>query len=216
MNCRRLKRRLGWDLSEEAKEEYRQARNHKSRLIKKAKREGWRIHVEEASQSPQGLWRLAKWARNKQGAQPLMPPIEDSQGVEQTDSKRKAEVLRETFFPEPPSADLRDIDGFQYPDPQAEPTITMDEINSVLHRVPARKAPGADAIPNGILHQLGGLLTIRLCRIFNACMVMGYYPKHFRQSITVTLRKPNKGSYRILSSYRPVALLNTLGNYWMR
>jgi hypothetical protein len=115
MNSRRLKRRCGWNQSEEAKEEYRQARNHKSRLIKKAKRDGWRDHVETASQSPQGFWRLTKWARNKQGTQPLMPPLTDSQGIEHSEAAGKAQVLRECFFPEPPEADLAEIESFQYP-----------------------------------------------------------------------------------------------------
>jgi hypothetical protein len=137
MKCRRVKRNLGWDNSEEAREEYRQARNNKNRLIKRAKRDGWRNHVEEASKSPQGLWRLAKWARNKQGAQSLMPPIKDQQGVEQVEASKKAEVLRETFFPEPPPADLRDIEGYQYPAAGPDPKITVGEVDSVLRSVPA-------------------------------------------------------------------------------
>jgi hypothetical protein len=39
----------------------------------------------------------------------------------------------------------------------------------------------------------------------------GYFPAHFKESITVVLRKPGKDDYKQPKSYRPIALLNTLG-----
>jgi len=42
---------------------------------------------------------------------------------------------------------------------------------------------------------------------------MGYYPKYFRTSTTVVVRKegkPGKNSYQNAKSYRPIALLNTI------
>ena len=47
--------------------------------------------------------------------------------------------------------------------------------------------------------------------MFNSCLRLGYYPKHFRDSITVILQKPQKDDYTAAKSYHPVALLNTLG-----
>lgn len=47
--------------------------------------------------------------------------------------------------------------------------------------------------------------------IFDACMRTGYNPRHFQSSITVTLRKGGPRDFRKPKSYRPVALLNTLG-----
>ncbi len=44
----------------------------------------------------------------------------------------------------------------------------------------------------------------------HACNI-GYCPTHFKEAITVALRKPGKDDYTQPKSYRPIALLNTLG-----
>ena len=52
-----------------------------------------------------------------------------------------------------------------------------------------------------------------LDQVFNACIRAGYNPSHFQRSITVVLRKQGKSDYQLAKSYRPVALLNTLGKF---
>lgn len=47
--------------------------------------------------------------------------------------------------------------------------------------------------------------------IFDACVRTGYNPRHFQQSVTVTLRKGGPRDFRLPKSYRPIALMNTLG-----
>ena len=84
-------------------------------------------------------------------------------------------------------------------------------MEAVLQKVSAKKAPGPDKILNGILQLLGPTLIQELTRVFNSCLRLGYYPKHFRVSITVILQKPQKDDYIDVKLYRPVALLNTLG-----
>ncbi len=59
--------------------------------------------------------------------------------------------------------------------------------------------------------EIENLILPHLQILFNACVRMGYCPAHFRQSITVVLRKPGKDDYTQPKSYRPIALLNTLG-----
>ena len=48
-------------------------------------------------------------------------------------------------------------------------------------------------------------------RIFNQSLHLGYCPAHFRESTTVVLRKPGKDNYAAPKSYRPIALMNTIG-----
>lgn len=47
--------------------------------------------------------------------------------------------------------------------------------------------------------------------IFGACVRTGHNPEHFRRSVTVVLREGDPRDFRLPKSYRPVALLNTLG-----
>ena len=50
-----------------------------------------------------------------------------------------------------------------------------------------------------------------LTAVFNKCLELQYCPPTFKDSITVVLRKPGKSDYAEPKSYRPVALMNTLG-----
>jgi len=47
--------------------------------------------------------------------------------------------------------------------------------------------------------------------IANDCIDLGYWPNHFKRSSTVIIPKPNKSSYDLPKSFRPIVLLNTLG-----
>ena len=60
------------------------------------------------------------------------------------------------------------------------------------------------------------ILTDDVCityiiKIANACIDLGYWPNHFKRSSTVIIPKPNKSSYDLPKSFRPIVLLNTLG-----
>jgi hypothetical protein len=50
-----------------------------------------------------------------------------------------------------------------------------------------------------------------LSTIFNSSIELGYCLKHFRNSITVILRKLGKENYTNGKSYCSIALLNTIG-----
>lgn len=49
-----------------------------------------------------------------------------------------------------------------------------------------------------------------LTRLFNTSLTVGYYPRAFRTSITITLRKLGKDPLSP-KDYRLIALLNTIG-----
>ena len=87
----------------------------------------------------------------------------------------------------------------------------MPEIEKAVRTSAPNKAPGADGITNGILHQTIDILLPHLHKLFNACLQLGYCPRHFKETVTVVLRKPGKDDYTQPKSYRPIALLSTLG-----
>lgn len=123
----------------------------------------------------------------------------------------KADLLCQSFFPTPPEPDLTDIGNYEYRPPINLPPIKTREIREAIMKTPTKKAPGTDGIPNGILHEVLKQIVPRLGHLFNASLRVGYYPKHFRTSITVVIRKEGKESYYNTKSYRPIALLNTIG-----
>ena len=68
-----------------------------------------------------------------------------------------------------------------------------------------------DGLTFRILQLTLGYVEKWIVRIYNACLDLEYCPKHFRHSKTVVLRKPGKDDYTLPKSYRPIALLSTLG-----
>lgn len=161
----------------------------------------------------EGFWKLARWARRRGAVQPTYTPTLHIGDQTYDTPERKAQVLGETLLPMPPEADLSDISGYRYPEPTQMPAVTEQEVRRAVLRAAPNKAPGPDGIPNMALHRalaLPAFLTY-LTDLFNACLQLGYCPKHFRKSTTVVLRKPGKPDYTVPKAYRPIALLNTVG-----
>jgi len=48
-------------------------------------------------------------------------------------------------------------------------------------------------------------------KLANACLTVGHWPKHLKESVSVIIPKPRKPSYSAPKAFRPIALLNTLG-----
>lgn len=132
-------------------------------------------------------------------------------GPMKTQIDDKITLLKENFFPSTKEADLSDLHDYAYPDPVEWPPFTQREVQVALSMAATRKAPGPDGIPNLALRILKDVLPPVLTPLFNACITYSYCPEHFRVAETVTLRKPGKEDYTQVKSYRPVALLNTLG-----
>ncbi|KAI3534405.1 reverse transcriptase [Colletotrichum abscissum] len=198
-------KRLRRDHSERQTEEswaaYRTARNRKGRIIKKALQQAHREAVETAAESPRSLWKIAKWARNRQSQPPTVAATPEE----------KAALFKETFFPPPPEANLEDIDNASYSNQIGLPPVSESEVEDAIQEAAPLKAPGPDGITNLALQVARPWITSHLARIFNQSLRLGYCPQHFRKSTTVVLRKPGKDNYTVPKAYRPIALLNTVG-----
>jgi hypothetical protein len=161
------------------------------------------------------MWRIAKWARNRAGGQTgIIPTLCQGDHIAET-AEQKVNLLCEAFFPAPPQADISDIQGRVYDQSRdvVFPDINEHEIIKAIRKAPQDKAPGPDAIPNKVWHALIAVPTFiqALETLFNACICAGHNPRHFQASITVVLRKAAPRDFRLPKSYRPIALLNTLG-----
>ncbi|KAI0991845.1 hypothetical protein K3495_g16342, partial [Podosphaera aphanis] len=124
-----------------------------------------------------------------------------------------ARVMAEHFFPQPVAADTADISGSIYPEEldNIPSTITPAQVEEIIAKLPSNKAPGPDGIPNRLLKECKITLKKDLAELFNACLSLGYHPTGFKESTTIVLRKPQKPRYDTPKSYRPIALLNTMG-----
>ena len=111
-----LRRRWQRTRDDEDYEAYRKARNGKGRHIRKTLRSTYRQKVEEVSDSDSGLWKLVKWAKNRHiASSTCTPALMKPDGELAHQAEEKAETLRQSFFPPPSSADLSDLNGYDYP-----------------------------------------------------------------------------------------------------
>ena len=164
------------------------------------------------------LWRLSKWSRKKAGKVkelPQLPPLRrTAQETPTADFAQKATILAAKFFPKPVQVDLSDLTR-ESEDYRERYKVSQDvstwDIEEILKSLPARKAPGPDGIQNEVLKASRSVLAPALAGVAQACLKTGYFPYAFRESNTVVIRKEGKSDYSLPSSYRPIALENTLG-----
>ena len=125
--------------------------------------------------------------------------------------KRKTKVLIELFFSSPVQADLSDISESIYPRLYNINNITRNEIARAVFKSSSKKVPRLDDIPNLVLERTADIMLPIYEKLFNKYLETGYYPQYFRASITVALRKLDKEDYTSPKTWRPIALLNTIG-----
>ena len=124
----------------------------------------------------------------------------------------RAQILAEKFFPRASLADLSDIASGQPAantlDVPAE--VTPKQLEEVIRKLPNGRAPGPDGIPNEILKVIAPIVSKDLAHAISKQLESGMIPNSYKESTTVVLRKERKKDYSLPSSYRPVALEDTL------
>lgn len=138
-------------------------------------------------------------------------------------TEKEAETLRSVpwqnaieganaLFSPPPQADLRDISQTKYPNEILfESQVTVRQIREAINNLASNKAPGSDEITNRALKHILPVIEYHLQALMQASIDLGYFPKAFKETMTVMLRKPGKPDYIKAKIFRPIALENTLG-----
>jgi len=109
-------------------------------------------------------------------------------------------------------ADLSDITG----DQQVASTVNIStmvspgEITEAIRKSPNGRAAGPDGIPNEILKIIAPTIAEDMAQAVTNMLETGAIPETYKESVTATIRKERKADYTLPSSYRPVALENTL------
>ena len=170
-----------------------------------AKTNTWKNCVNKANGKT--IWRIKDWITNT----PTSTFIPTLDGHAAT-NEQKTITLQKAFFPKPPPADLSDIPLAVYPQEiPYEARITIRQIRETVNRLAPDKAPGPDEISNRVLKNTLPIIEHHLQALMQASLRLGYFPKSFKHTTTVVLRKPRRPDYTKVKAYRPIALENTLG-----
>ena len=91
--------------------------------------------------------------------------------------------------------------------------FSMLELTQALHACLFTSAPGPDHVTWGMLKHL--LANPCIARLFlalaEACIQVGHWLAHFKESLLVIILKLGKASYSTPKLFHPIVLLNTIG-----
>jgi len=91
--------------------------------------------------------------------------------------------------------------------------FSKEEFRQAINKCNNSSAPGLDKLTwqhlKSIIKQDDCLNNIT--NITDACIILEYWPNHFKRLTMVVISKPNKQTYDYPKSFHPIVLLNTLG-----
>jgi hypothetical protein len=192
---RKARRQWSHNRTEHNWDDYVTALKAKRQRIASAKQAHWRKSVHEAAVSPEGIWKLAKWARTKSHLPPEPPKMPELQwqGSWHSTVQDKAQALSERFYPVT-EADLEDITDKEFQEDLYGPTLEMNqlvtsaEVQAIVRKIKPDKCPGTDEIPNRFLQAMGVPLVRALQALITAVFKVNYFPERFRAARTIVLR----------------------------
>ena len=93
--------------------------------------------------------------------------------------------------------------------------ITITEFKQKLGMANNTSAPGSDGVTYNLLKQSPDILFIKLLQILNVCLLMGYFPKQWKDAKVIMVQKPGK-DHTNPKSYRPISLLPAISKIFER
>ncbi|KAF7779125.1 hypothetical protein Agabi119p4_3470 [Agaricus bisporus var. burnettii] len=158
-------------------------------------------------------WDLMPWTRERK--MPAVEAILDSEGNSCNTEEKLFETLHNTYN----AADNREVDvssmyrEIEEFEEREWVKFSVQEFHDALKNCAKNTAPGPDHVSWRLWKRFA--TDDKVCqfvtKIANACFDTGYWPQHFKQSISVIIPKPGKPSYDKAKSFRPIVLLNTMG-----
>ena len=159
------------------------------------------------------LFEIAKWVKKTKKeilSQTIISPLKTREDVTVT-TQNKIEVMFETHFSSSSTVFMNDTEKFVYSSSaNDDEAVTRREIMKIIYKISSDKASKVNEIINKALRQLARIIIEQIRSFFDKCIKKNIQSSHFKKIFTIMLRKSNKKNYTKSSSYRSIALLNTL------
>ena len=126
-------------------------------------------------------------------------------------TQNKIEIIFKTHFLFLLMMFMKNVEEFDYFSSINDGTlITRCEIIKIIHKINLNKIFKINKIINKTLRQLVHVVIEQIRFFFNKCIKKKIQSSHFKKIFTIMLRKSRKKNYAKFSSYKSIALLNTL------
>ena len=188
--------------------EYKDLRNRYTDLVRSSKRKCWEDFVAtEGNNNPWGL--VYKIIAKKFRPGTIFHGVDGVTMWEDLASK-----MMEKMVPTHTATPTTTV--IEYQNYNLENEISLEEIDIAVKKMGKRKAPGLDSVPSEVLKRAWEVDRDILHGLFNNCFVNEIFPSQWKHAeIKILLKNPTKDPARI-DSYRPIALLPTIGKIFER
>lgn len=182
------------DLTENAHDDYRDARRNLRNAIKASKSQSWSNLCKEVDDNP--------WGRPYKI---VMGKLKGATASRSMDPTTLDSVVCHLFPQHPNLTDIwtSALTG------QEVPSVTSSLVSDVLE-YDKKKAPGPDGIPKKIWQLVHKWDDKLLPNLFDKCLNEGNFPRRWKESILVLITKPSR-PVNSPSSFRPLCLLDDAG-----
>ena len=126
-------------------------------------------------------------------------------------AQNKIEIMFETHFSFSSTVFMKNVAKFNYFSLiDDEASMTRREVMKIIHKINSDKAFEINKIINRALRQLAEITINQIRFLFDRCIKKKIQSSHFKRIFIIMLRKSRKKNYIEFSSYKLIALLNTL------
>ena len=159
------------------------------------------------------LFEVTKWVKNakkKIMSQTIISSLKKHEKLITT-TQNKIEIMFEVHFSFLSTVFMKDAAKFDYfLSIDDEASMTRREMMKIIHKINSNKIFKINEIINKTLRQLARVVIKQIRFFFDRCIKKKIQSSHFKKIFIIMLRKSRKKNYSKSSSYKSIALLNTL------
>lgn len=179
----------------------------------------WNLKLQKVDNPRNDIWRLAKSFKTTTFS---IPALKSKNGSLTTNQNDQCELLADTFLnntllthdwsSEKQCLVGRSLSSLDYSlnEQSLHKLVHPVEVKKCIQNLKTRKAPGSDNISNILLRNLPQKGVVLLTKLFNACLLLSYFPLPWKTAKVIAIRKPGKDPTDPVG-YRPISLLPCIG-----
>ena len=156
---------------------------------------------------------MTKWVRNakkKIMSQTIISSLKKHEKLI-TITQNKIKIMFEIHFSFLSTMFMKNVAKFDYfLSVDDETSMTRREMMKIIYKINSNKTFKINEIINKALQQLVRVIVKQIRFFFDKCIKKKIQSSHFKKIFTIMLRKSKKKNYSKFSSYKSIALLNTL------